>query len=124
MGAEHMLMHAASQSVTHVAIDATAAAGTTVAGEAVVESATGVLGQAKAWLLNLHEKFKAQREAWLISKVKELLLGDLLTELQLGASIPYSAAYSEVNKLVRQLDDRLTETSSAASSNVASSTRS
>lgn len=110
MGAEHMLMHAASQSVTHVAIDATAAAGTTVAGEAVVESATGVLGQAKAWLLNLHEKFKAQREAWLISKVRELLLGDLLTDLQQGASIPYSAAFSETNNLIRQLDDQLAET--------------
>ncbi len=107
IGADQMLMHAASQSVTHLAIDATAAAGTTVAGEAVVERATGVIGQAKAWLLDLHEKFKERREAWLLEKLREYLLGDLLSELQQGAEIPYSAAYSQVKTLVRQLDDRL-----------------
>ena len=106
-GAEHMLMHAATQSVAHVAIDATAAAGTTVAGEAVVKTATGVVGQAKAWLLQLHEKFKEQREAWLIGKLREHLLGDLLTELQQGASIPDSEAFLEVEALVHQFDDRL-----------------
>lgn len=106
-GAEHMLMEAASQSITHVAIDATAAAGTTVAGEAVVESATGVLGQAKAWLLQLHEKFKEQREVWLIARLQEHLLGDLLSELQRGASVSDSAAFLEVERLIRQLDDRL-----------------
>ena len=106
-GAEHLLMHAASQSVTHVAIDATAAAGTTMAGEAVVETATGALGQAKAWLLQLHEKFKAQREAWLIAQLKEHLLGDLQAELQRGATVPYSAAYLEVKKLIQKFEDRL-----------------
>ena len=107
IGAEDLLLNAGSQWVTHVAIDATAAAGTTVAGEAVVESATGVLGQAKIWLLKLHEKFKAQREAWLISKLREHLLGELLTELQTGASVPQSAAFLEVKKLVRQFEERL-----------------
>lgn len=107
MGAEHILMHAASQSVTHVAIDATAAAGTTVAGEAVVESATGVLGQAKAWLLQLHEKFKAEREAWLISRLQQHLLGDLLIELQQGATVADLPAFKEVESLVRQFTTQL-----------------
>lgn len=107
-GAEHVLMTAASQSVTHVAVDATAAAGTTVAGEAVVKTATGIVGQAKAWLLQLHEKFKEQREAWLIAKLQELLLGDLLTELQTGASIPESEPFVEVELLTSQLIEQLT----------------
>lgn len=108
MGAEDLLLNAGSQWVTHVAVDATAAAGTTVAGEAVVESAAGVLGQAKIWLLKLHEKFKARREAWLIEKLKEHLLGDLLADLQRGAAVPQSAPFLEVKKLVRELKERLT----------------
>ena len=106
-GAEHALMHAATQSVAHLAVDATAAAGSTMAGEAVVKTATGVVGQAKAWLLQLHEKFKEQREAWLIAKLREHLLGDLLIDLQGGASIPQSAAFLEVESLLGQLEERL-----------------
>jgi len=106
-GAEHMLTEAVSQSVTHVAIDATAAASTTVAGEAVVETAGGVLGQAKAWLLKLHEKFKAQREAWLIEKLREHLLGELLAELQQGASVPDHQSFRDVETLLEQFCDRL-----------------
>ena len=107
IGAEHLLMEAASQSVTHVAVDATAAAGTTVAGEAVVGTAGGMLGQTKAWLLQLHEKFKRRREAWLIDKLKEHLLGDLQKELQQGGAIPYSAAFLNVKKLIQQFDEQL-----------------
>jgi hypothetical protein len=109
LGAEHMLMEAASQSMAHVAIDVTAAAGTTAAGEAVVESATGVLGHAKAWILQLHQKFKDQREAWLINKLREHLLGELLTELQSGAAIADSAPFREVASLIQQFDARLAE---------------
>ena len=72
-----------------------------------METATGALGQAKAWLLQLHEKFKAQREAWLIAQLKEHLLGDLQAELQRGATVPYSAAYLEVKKLIQKFEDRL-----------------
>lgn len=110
IGAEHLLMEAASQSVTHVAIDATAAAGTTVAGEAVVGTAGGLLGQTKAWLLQLHEKFKRHRETWLVDKLKEHLLGGLQAELQQGGAIPYSATYLNVKKLVQQFDDQLAQT--------------
>lgn len=106
-GAEHLLMGAATQSITHVAIDATAAAGTTVAGEAAVESATSVLGQAKAWLLQLHEKFKVRREAWLIAELQQHLLGDLLLELQRGAAVPQSESFLKVESLVHELEDQL-----------------
>ncbi len=109
-GADQMLLHAASQSVTHVAIDATAAAGTTIAGEAVVGTASTVVGQAKAYLLKLHEKFKAQREAWLIAKLREFLLGDLLAELQIGASVPDATAFAEVESVIREFNERLTPT--------------
>ena len=105
VGAEHILVHAASQSLTHVAVDVTAAAGTTVAGNAVVETATGVLGQVKAWLLQLHQKFKAEREVWLANELRKHLLGDLLAELQLGASIPDSAEFKEVEGLIRQFSE-------------------
>jgi hypothetical protein len=107
IGAEDLLMRAGAQWVTHVAIDTTAAASTTVVGEAVIDSATSLLGQAKIWLLKLHEKFKSEREAWLVGKLKEYLLGDLLTELQLGASVPQLPCYQEVQGLVRQFEQRL-----------------
>jgi len=102
-GAEHLLTEAATQTLTHVAIDTTGAAATTVAGEAVVETAGGVLGQAKAWLLQLHQKFKAEREAWLLAKLREHLLGELLDELQTGASVPDATAFGEVEAIVAEL---------------------
>ena len=105
-GAEHMLVHAASQSLTHVAVDATVAAGTTVAGNAAVDTATGVLSQVKAWLLNLHHKFKAKREEWLTAKLREHLLGDMIDELEAGAVIPESAAFKDVESLIQQFEDR------------------
>ena len=105
-GAEHMLVHAASQSLTHVAVDATVAAGTTVAGNAAVDTATGVLSQVKAWLLKLHHKFKAKREEWLTTKLREHLLGDLIDELEAGAVIPDSAAFKDVESLIQQFEDR------------------
>jgi 50S ribosome-binding GTPase len=103
-GAEHMLVHAASQSLTHVAVDATVAAGTTVAGNAAVDTATGVLSQVKAWLLQLHLKFKARREEWLTTKLREHLLGDLVDELHAGAIIPESEAFREVDRLIKQFE--------------------
>ena len=74
-----------------------------VAGEAVVETASGVLGQAKAWLLQLHTKFKAEREAWLLAQLREHLLGELLDELQSGASVPESPAFGEVEVIIAEL---------------------
>lgn len=109
VGAEQMLMHAATQSMAHVAVDATAAAGTTLAGEVVVETASGVIGQAKTHLLKLHEKFKNQREAWLVVKLREYLLGDLVEELQLAASIPNSSAYADVERVLRQFEDQMNQ---------------
>ncbi|WP_373652668.1 GTPase [Schlesneria sp. DSM 10557] len=101
-GAEHILVNAASQSLTHVAVDATVAAGTTVAGNAAVDSATGVLSQVKAWLLQLHHKFKLRREEWLTNRLSEYLLGGLVDELHAGAIIPNSAAFQEAEELIRQ----------------------
>ncbi|WP_010586994.1 GTPase [Schlesneria paludicola] len=107
LGAEDVLINAGSQWVTHVAVDATAAAGTSAAGEAVVGSATNVLGQTKAWLLQLHVKFKNQREAWLIEKLRQHLLGELLSDLQQGETIPQSPAFDEAKKRIRQLNEQL-----------------
>lgn len=107
MGAEQMLVHAASQSLTHVAVDATVAAGTTVAGNAAVDTATGVLGQVKAWLLQLHVKFKQKREEWLSDQLRKHLLGDLLEELQTGAAIPDGPVFAAIDTLTRQFQQRL-----------------
>ncbi len=109
-GAEHLISEAATQTLTHVAIDTTGAAATTVAGEAVVETAGGVLGQAKAWLLQLHTKFKAEREAWLLAKLREHLLGELLDELQAGANVPESPAFGEVEAAIAELANTLNHT--------------
>jgi hypothetical protein len=108
-GAEQLLWNAASQSLTHVAVDATVAAGTTVAGNAAVDTATGVLGQVKAWLLQLHYKFKRQREEWLTDRLRSHLLGELVDDLQSGASIPAGAAFATTERLVEQLSIRLRE---------------
>ncbi len=106
-GAEHLLTEAATQTLTHVAVDTTGAAATTVGGELVVETAGGMLGQAKAWLLQLHQKFKAEREAWLVAQLREHLLGGLLDELQAGANVPSAAAFGEVEVAVKELAERL-----------------
>ena len=98
-----MLTGAATQTLTHVAVDTTGAAATTVAGEAVVETAGGVLGQAKAWLLQLHQKFKAEREAWLLARLREHLLGELLDELRAGACVPDATAFGEVKAILADL---------------------
>ena len=108
-GADHLIAEAATQTLTHVAIDTTGAAATTVAGEAVVETASGVLGQAKAWLLQLHTKFKAEREAWLLAQLREHLLGELLDELQAGANVPESPAFIEVEAAVTKLSNTLNQ---------------
>ena len=110
IGAEHLLSGVATQTLTHVAIDTTGAAATTVAGEAVVETAGGVLSQAKAWLLQLHTKFKAEREAWLLAKLREHLLGELLDELQAGANVPESPAFIEVEAVIIELANTLSHT--------------
>jgi hypothetical protein len=109
VGAEHFIIHAAAQSLAHVAVDASAAAATTVAAEVAVEAATGMIGQAKASLLRLHEKFKQQREAWLLEELRRHLLGELLDELQLGASVTESTAYVEALSTLNVLATRLGE---------------
>ncbi len=106
-GAEQMLVNAASQSLTHVAVDATVAAGTTVAGNAAVEKATGVVGQVKAWLLQLHQKFKSNREEWLTGQLKKHLLGNLIVELQTGGAIPDGMAFAETKSLLGDFLERL-----------------
>ena len=114
-GAEHLLSEAATQTLTHVAVDTTGAAATTVAGEAVVETAGGVLGQAKAWLLQLHSKFKAERETWLVAQLREHLLGELLDELQAGANVPDSTAFGEVEAALGRLALQLNANTGEAS---------
>ncbi len=109
VGAEHFLMHAATQTLTHVAVDASAAAASTVAGEVAVDAATGVLGQAKASLLRLHEKFQRRREAWLLDLLRRHFLGQLLADLEAGATVVDSAAYRDVAGLLEELDGRMSE---------------
>jgi 50S ribosome-binding GTPase len=107
VGAEHFLMEAATQSLAHVAVDASAVAATTVAGEAAVDAATGVLGQAKASLLRLHEKFKRRREAWLLDQLRQHLLGDLLDELEAGATVPESPVFVRAADSLAMLTSQL-----------------
>ncbi|MBC8114408.1 MAG: 50S ribosome-binding GTPase [Candidatus Saccharimonas sp.] len=108
-GADHLLTEAATQTLTHVAVDTTGAAATTVGGELVVETAGGVLGQAKAWLLQLHQKFKAERETWLVAQLRDHLLGELLDELQAGANVPAAAAFGEVAAALGELTSQLND---------------
>lgn len=107
VGAEHLLVHAATQTLAHVAVDASAAAATTVAGEVAVDAATGMLGQAKASLLRLHEKFKRSREAWLLGQLRRLLLGELLSDLEGGATVVDSSSYTETSRLLVELQNQV-----------------
>ena len=61
----------------------------------------------KAWLLQLHVKFKEKREEWLTDQLRKHLLGDLLDELQAGAAVPNGSAFAAVDDLVRQFHQRL-----------------
>jgi hypothetical protein len=107
VGAEHFLLNAATQSLTHLTVDASAAAATTVAGEAAVGATAGMLGQAKASLLRLHEKFRQRREAWLLDLLRQHFLGDLLTELESGALVAESTEYRDVMAIVKELAIRM-----------------
>lgn len=109
IGAEHFLMDAATQTLTHLAVDASAAAATTVAGEAAVDASAGIMGQAKASLLRLHEKFKQRREAWLLDQLRQQLLGELLTDLEAGATIASSDPFHEVTGLLQKLKQRMAQ---------------
>lgn len=109
VGAEHFLVHAATQTATHVAVDASAAAASTVGGEVAVDVATGLIAQAKASLLRLHDKFKQRREAWLMEELRRQFLGGLLSDLEAGATAVDSAAFHEVDKLCQELVSRIEE---------------
>ncbi len=109
IGAEHFLMDAATQTLTHLAVDASAAAATTVAGEVAVDASTGIVGQAKASLLRLHEKFKQRRETWLLDQLRQQFLGELLTDLEAGATVVKSDFFREATDLLQKLKRRMTE---------------
>jgi hypothetical protein len=109
IGAEHFLMDAATQTLTHLAVDASAAAATTVAGEVAVDASTGIVGQAKASLLRLHEKFKQRREAWLLNQLRQQLLGELLTDLETGATVVKSDSFQETTEILQKLKRRMIE---------------
>ena len=108
-GADNVIAEAVVHTVGNAAVAVTGAAAATVAGEAAVETAGGVLGQAKAWLLQLHQKFKAEREAWLVAQLREHLLGELLDELQAGANVPDAAEFGEVEAALGELTSQLND---------------
>ena len=108
VGAEHLLVNAATQTLTHLAVDASSAAAMTVAGEVAVDATAGILGQAKASLLRLHEKFKQRRETWLLDQLRQHLLGELLTDLESGAGVVESPAYLAASETLRSLQERMT----------------
>lgn len=110
VGAEHLLVNAATQTLTHLAVDASAAAATTMAGEVAVDATVGMLGQAKASLLRLHEKFKQRREVWLLDQLRQHLLGELLTDLEAGATVVDSAPFQEVAQVLQRLANRMQQT--------------
>ncbi|MBS0201391.1 MAG: 50S ribosome-binding GTPase [Planctomycetes bacterium] len=107
IGAEHFLMDAATQTLTHLAVDSTVAVATTAAGEAAVDATAGLMGQAKASLLRLHQKFKQRREVWLLEQIRHHFLGDLLTDLEAGATISRSATCQDVTRLLNELVNQI-----------------
>jgi hypothetical protein len=107
IGADQFLVGAATQSLMHVAVETSAAAVTTVAGEATVGAAAGLLGQAQATLLRLHVKFKLRREVWMLDRLRQLLLGELLADLEGGALVSDSAEFQDVSRLLKDLVSRM-----------------
>lgn len=107
IGAEHFLMDAATQTLTHLAVDSTVAVATTAAGEAAVDVTAGLMGQAKASLLRLHQKFKQRREVWLLDQIRHHFLGELLTDLEAGATVPTSKPYQEARQLLNELASQM-----------------
>jgi hypothetical protein len=95
--------HAAGQTAAHLATEAAITGGVTGGGEAIVSSTTeGVRHAAGRLFFNLQSQYARRRAAWLAGWLESELLGDLLTDLRRGASLPKSAAFVEVEKLLAE----------------------
>jgi hypothetical protein len=94
-------MHAAGHLAGQVAADAAIATGIT---EAVVTTTGEGARQAAARLFRrLQTRFAQKRAQWLADFVEEQLLGNLLDELRLGAAVPESIEFRNVESAITEL---------------------
>ncbi|MBN2581368.1 MAG: 50S ribosome-binding GTPase [Pirellulales bacterium] len=96
--------HAAGQTAAHLATEAAITGGVTGGGEALVSTTSeGVRHAAGRLFYRLQTQYAKRRAAWLAAWLENELLGDLLADLRHGASLPESAAFVEVERLLEVL---------------------
>jgi len=61
------------------------------------------LAKPRTRLLRLHDKFKMEREIWLVNQLMTHLLGDVVLELKAGANIRSSKEFAAVAETVAEL---------------------
>ena len=92
-------VHAASQTVGHVATEAAIAGGITGGGEALVSTTSeGVRHAAGRLFTQLQARYAQGRAAWLAGWLDRELLGGLLAELRFGAEVPQAPSFATSKK--------------------------
>jgi hypothetical protein len=95
--------HAAGQTAAQLATEAAITGGVTGGGEALVSSTSeGVRHAAGRLFYRLQTQYAQRRAAWLATWLENELLGDLLNDLRRGASLPESADFREVERLLQE----------------------
>lgn len=61
------------------------------------------LAKPRTRLLRFHDKFKMEREIWLVNQLMTHLLGDVVLELKAGANIRSSKEFAAVAETVAEL---------------------
>ncbi len=97
-------VHAAGHTASQIATEAAITGGITGGGEALVSTTSEGVSQAAARLfLRLQSRYAQQRAGWLADWLESELLGSLLSELRLGAEVPQSPAFRDVEKMLGEL---------------------
>ncbi len=99
---------AAAQAVVHVVADVAGGTTAAFAGEAAVSGAAGAgAGLLQAWFHQLQSSFTEKRVEWLTQMIHSELLGTLPEDLKAAARLTESTQYTEVQKLLSQLQELL-----------------
>ncbi len=103
-GADHALVQAAGGAIAELVKDTLITTTVTGGGEAIVAVAGENAKQAAARLFaRLQSGYARLRASWLASLLERELLGDLLSELRLGAGMTQTPEYREVQDAIQEL---------------------
>lgn len=111
----HMLADVAAHSLAgHVVGEVANGTGAVVLGETMMTGAAGGLRYLEARFGQLQSNFTARRVAWFSEFLRQHLLGELQTDLELCATTPQSPEFREVEKSLLCLSQLLSQESESA----------